>query len=162
MFTFRRFTKARVHTFLHLDRFQGAFSSGSLPSSEKKGRRVFVAFSSRIHVDARSDADTRFQDAFSLLSRSLLNQKRRRSERIFLSSSTCNTHARTSFRGCSFFSTCSWRMRKSWPGRLALRCFSFFFFSSYLQAGYFFVRVASMGLHEMNLTYSCLASRLFG
>lgn len=127
VFTFRRFTKAHVHTFLHLDRFQGAFSSSSLPSSEKKGEgcRRAVAFSSRIHVDARSDANTLPGYVPTLLPVSLEpgKKEKRKDFPFFLDVQYTPVPA---FEVVAFFSTCSWRTRKSWPGRLAHRDFSFF------------------------------------
>lgn len=99
-----RFTKARVHTFFHLDRFQDAFSSRSSVAREgkkKKGCRR-GAFSFRIHLGAYRRAPP--QDAFRSLS--LLPEERKKGgqkDSVFSHSTR-----RIYLRG-SFFSTYSWR-----------------------------------------------------
>lgn len=44
VFTICRFTKARVHTFLHLNRFQDAFSSRSSVAEERKQEKDVAGF----------------------------------------------------------------------------------------------------------------------
>lgn len=159
MFTFCRFTKA-TRTYIPppgpvSGRFFQRLSSvaGEKKGQECRGPRGFL-FSGSLGWK-RGDADTLRERISTLLSR-FSNGEGRKSERIFLSCATCMYTP--GFEVVAFFFTCSWRMRKNLAKKASSPAL-FSFSSSYLQAGYFFVGVASTAL-RISPTAIFVTSRL--
>lgn len=143
MFTICRFTKACVHTFLHLDRFQDVFSSRSYRQGKKKGEGCRGAFSLGAYRRAPS------QDAFPFVPFPLSSWRKEKGEFSLFSLNDAYIYR---LQG-NFLSTYSWwAWKSSDKARLSL---FLSLFSSYLRAGYFFVSRFYVALCGINLTCAC-------